>query len=723
MTPNQRNVLVGGTLAACLPLAALILVVPMAFSLHVPLVYGGDGLSHAVLVRTVLDVGWFPSTNPRLGAPFGATSFDYPLCDAANLILLKLFGWYSGDWVVATNLFFFATFVLCSLCAFFVMQRLGLHWSFAAVGATLFAVLPYHFLRPQHLLLVAYWSVPLSVYLALACGPNSDAGGSLRPIRSMFVLALLAVAIGSGGVYYAFFGVALIVTSGVANVVAQRRWRAMMPALVASVVVVSAMAVELAPSLRYWQENGRNTQVGERVPAEAEYNAFKPIQLFLPQSKHRIESMREAANRYAASAPMVNENATAALGIVGAVGLVLILVHGLRRVIAQRPLDPPLESLTLQAAVALALGTLGGAGSIIAYAGFTSLRAYNRVSVFLGFIGIAAVLLLMQRWLRRIADARRRAIIAGAAAIALLGIGALDQLPAISIGRGSASFESDRNFFTSLEQQIPTGTAVYQLPYHPYPEAGRVNAMDDYGLARGYLHTKTLRWSYGAMKGRPGDEWLRLLSERDLDDQLDLAARSGFGAVHVDRRAYDDHGAAVESDLRRRLGPPIVQGANGLDVAYRMRPTGEAPVAREALLPETGTPIGFDRPQLSARVARIAGFTVWEPAGRWTEGPLARIELLQPLPRRFSLRLTTIMAMPANIGVELPIRIDGVERRVRVGGGPTTIDIPFDISGSANAIEITIPTPTSFGELNVNADTRKLGILVKSIAILPDAGN
>jgi hypothetical protein len=225
------------------------------------------------------------------------------------------------------------------------------------------------------------------------------------------------------------------------------------------------------------------------------------------------------------------------------------------------------------------------------------------------------------------------------------------------------------------------------------------------------------------MKGRPGDDWLRLLSERDLDDQLDLAARSGFGAVHVDRRAYVDLGAAVESDLRRRLGPPIAQGANGLDVAYRMQPTGAAPVAREALLPETGTPIGFDRQQLSARVARISGFTAWEPAGRWTEGPLARIELLQPLPRHFSLRLTTIMAMPPSVGVELPMRIDGAERRVRVGGGPTTVDIPFDISGSANAIEIVIPKPASFGELNVNADTRKLGVLVKSIAILPEPGN
>ena len=720
MTPNQRNTLVGAALAACLPLAALFLFVPMAVPLHVPLVYGSDGLSHGILAKTVLDVGWFPSTNPRLGAPFGATSFDYPLCEAANLLLLKLFGLHSGDWVVATNLFFLATFVLCSLSAFFVMQRLGLHWGFATVGATLFAALPYHFLRPQHLLLVAYWSVPLSVYLALACGPNFDVGGSPRPIRSMLVLILLSIAVGCGGIYYAFFGAALIAASGAASVVAQRRWQAMRPALVALVVIVSAVAVQLAPTLRYWHQNGRNTQLGERGPAEAEHYAFKPIQLFLPQSKHRIESMRELANRYAASAPMVNENATAALGIVGAVGLVLMLAHGLRRVIMQRPLDPPLESLMLQSAMALALGTLGGAGSMLAYAGFTSLRAYNRISVFLGFIGIAAVLLLLQRRLQRIADVRRRAIIGGAAAMALIGIGALDQLPAIPIGSGSTAFESDRNFFASLERQVPTGTAVYQLPYHPYPEAGPVNAMEDYGLARGYLNTDTLRWSYGAMKGRPGDEWLRLLSLRDIDDQLDLAARSGFGAVHVDRRAYVDRGAAVESELRRRLGAPIAQGADGLDVAYRMQPMGVAPLPREALLPGTGTPIRFDREVLSASVSKISGFSGWEPAGRWTEGPMARIELAEPLSGRVTLRLETAMAMPPSTHTDLPIRIGGVEHQLRLEGGPTTADIRFDLPGPANAIEIVIPNPVAPRDLNLNSDPRKLGIMVKSITISPD---
>jgi phosphoglycerol transferase len=244
--------------------------------------------------------------------------------------------------------------------------------------------------------------------------------------------------------------------------------------------------------------------------------------------------------------------------------------------------------------------------------------------------------------------------------------------------------------------------------------------MEDYGLARGYLNTDTLRWSYGAMKGRPGDEWLRLLSLRVIDEQLDLAARSGFGAVHVDRRAYVDRGAAIESELRRRLGAPIAQGADGLDVAYRMQPMGVAPLPREALLPGPGTPIRFDREVLSASVSKISGFSGWEPAGRWTEGPMARIELAEPLSGRVTLRLETAMAMPPSTDVDVPIRIGGVEHQFRLGSGPTTADIRFDLPGPANAIEIVIPNPVAPRDLNLNSDPRKLGIMVKSITISPD---
>jgi phosphoglycerol transferase len=536
------------------------------------------------------------------------------------------------------------------------------------------------------------------------------------------LLALLAFIAGCGGTYYAFFTVALVAASGVAKAVVRRRWQAVAPAVMVIGSIALATAVQLAPSLVYWQAEGRNPHVAARLPQEAEYYAFKPIQLFLPQPRHRLDTARRIAVGYAATSPGVNENNTAALGIVGAVGLALTVAHGLRRMLVRRPDDPAIDSLAWQAFVAMALGTIGGLGSMLAYLGFTTIRGYNRISVFLGFIALAVLLLMLQRRLSQIADARWRAYAGTGAVVAVAAVGLLDQTPA-ALRIDSASFTSDREFFGRLERGIPAGTAVYQLPYHPFPEAGADNALEDYGLARGYLNTRTLKWSYGAMKGRGGDEWLQLLAKRDVADQLELAARSGFGAVTVDRRGYVDGGAALEADLSRRLGTPVALSTDRMLAAYRLNPTGTSPVARDELLPPIDTPIGLDRGGRSALVAELNGFGASEPAGRWTEGPVARIELTRPLPRRFILRVETVTAMPPSVDVALPVRIGGVERAIRVGAGPTVAEVPFRIADAARTIEIAIAHPVSPRDLRINADPRELGILVKSIAIIPEPGN
>ena len=63
--------------------------------------------------------------------------------------------------------------------------------------------------------------------------------------------------------------------------------------------------------------------------------------------------------------------------------------------------------------------------------------------------------------------------------------------------------------------------------------------MVDYDQVHPYLHSDELRWSYGAMKGRP----------EDVGDDVESpsqAAALGFAGVAIDRFGYADNGAAVE---------------------------------------------------------------------------------------------------------------------------------------------------------------------------------
>jgi phosphoglycerol transferase len=159
----------------------------------------------------------------------------------------------------------------------------------------------------------------------------------------------------------------------------------------------------------------------------------------------------------------------------------------------------------------------------------------------------------------------------------LLIFGLWDQSARFQQTQIAATFLSDRQFFRHVEVSLPPHSSVYQLPYHPYPEAGPMHLMKDYEHFRGYLHASSLRWSYGGMKGRQGDLWLRALNDRPLAEQISLAAQNGFGAVYLDRHAYRDRGAAIEKILRETLGQPIATSADDSMVVFRMQPTGEAP--------------------------------------------------------------------------------------------------------------------------------------------------
>ena len=66
---------------------------------------------------------------------------------------------------------------------------------------------------------------------------------------------------------------------------------------------------------------------------------------------------------------------------------------------------------------------------------------------------------------------------------------------------------SDADFGKRMEEIPPSGAMVYQMPFVAFPEHPPIFAMSDYELLRPYLHTRTLRFSYGAMRGREASRW------------------------------------------------------------------------------------------------------------------------------------------------------------------------------------------------------------------------
>jgi phosphoglycerol transferase len=579
---------------------------------HVPFVYNGDGLFSELQVKTLIDGTW-NYTNHALGAPFGLQFYDFPISgDNLNWLVMKILSLGSSSPALIENEFFILGFPAVGATAYVVLRWLRLSIPASVVCAILFALAPYHLWHGEaHLLLSSYAVVPVSAYLILSVlgGQALFARREPRPTRRLLVwtskrsalMILLCVAIGSLGTYYALFTVLLLLVSGIAAAVARRHWRPLIQVGVLVAAIMLTLAANTAPDLIYRAEHGNNPSVGSRLPLESELYALKLDQMILPVSGDRIGPLRRLRQRYDTTAPLVVEGPPQALGVVTACGFVWLLLLAVGTVLGIGRRTEILErhrQLAFATVTAFLIGTMGGVSALIAYLISPQIRGWDRISIFIAFFSIAAVGLGLDAIRRRYA-ARRAMLWLGLLAVVLV-FGIYDQssrnaVPGYAADVAAAS--SDHAFVSQIEGEMPAQAEIFQLPYMSFPENGPLLRMLDYDPARGYVNSSDLRWSYGAVRGRPANWDAATLPMPALVRGLSAA---GFDGIWVDRFGYADNGTAIESQLRTLLKVAPLGSSDGRFLFFDLRPfaaryrsrVGAAQVARtrhQLLYPATGT--------------------------------------------------------------------------------------------------------------------------------------
>jgi hypothetical protein len=552
-------------MALTLAVAAVVLELWHA-DLGVPFTYTGDGTLNLVFIKTVLENAWH-FQNPRLGAPDGLELYDYPVIngETLNLLLFRILGLGHGNPALVMNLFFLLTFPLTALTAFMVLRRLPASRGVSLVLAVLFALLPYHFMRGEaHVFLAAYYCVPLGAYLAIAVFRGDALFGSRRQtLVTAAMCAVVATASGSG--YYAVFTVLFVAAAAALRFVVRRERDAFVAgsAVVAAITVVTLL--QLAPTIVNRAANSANEEVAQRYWFESENYGLRLTNLVLPVDGHRIERLARMKQEYVDKIPQTEARA-ATLGIVATVGFLWLLAVALIACVgAGRRYDLGLHTgLAAFTVIAFVVATTGGLATLIAVA-WPQIRAWNRLSVFLAFFAFAAVALLLGRMERRLPAAASAVVLA-----AVLAVGVFDQTTKAYVppyDAAKSAWDEDEAFYSDLEGGLPQGAMVVQLPYEMFPEPPAARQAI-YEPAKAYLHTDEVRWSYGAMRGRPAD-WLGPLAGRPLREVVDAARERGFAGVLVDRLGYADGGAAIEAELRA-LGADARRSANGRFLFWRI---------------------------------------------------------------------------------------------------------------------------------------------------------
>lgn len=561
-------------------------------SLRIPLLVNcWDTVFYMGLFKGMTDGGWYLD-NSFVGAPLGLNLRDFPLTETWHFAWCKLIACFLKDPVAVYNLYYLLGFPLAGLTATFMLRQLGVGRGPAVVAASLFAFLPFHLQRYGHLFITSYYLLPLSTLVALricigpaGSGSTGDRGSSARnghSWRDFLGAVAVCVMVGLSQVYLAFFSCCLLIAAGLVSVMNRRKLVPLCVAGLLVVVTLSAVAISVLPSFRYWAKNGRNPACARRTPGEGDIYGLKLTQLLLPQRDHRIRLLKRFASYYRETfgwTMSVNENVTASLGVVGTIGF-LFLLGRLMYFRGPRLSSPVLDSLSVLALFIFLTVSIGGLASLADYLLFCikvpfRLRGFNRASVCIGLLALTAVAILLDRLGRSCSGNRATAWAFRCFLLLVLAGGLLDQTG--KFGRAQylefkRIYRAEAIYVSVMESILAPGTMVLQLPYRSYPECPGILKDVDYDGFRLYLHSKGLRWSYGTMKGREGDRRLQAICGLPALQMVGAAEHAGYGAILVDRRGLVDEGIGLEKDFRALLGEPVV-GVDGRYLLFQIAKT------------------------------------------------------------------------------------------------------------------------------------------------------
>lgn len=535
----------------------------------VPADYGGESLEMLARIQAASEgdlAPLRPQVMSRLGAPFGANWSAYPSSDLLLLWSLGQLARVTGV-AVAANLALLLA-VLTAAWSFYGCARwLRIRWEWAMAGALLFAFTYQAFNRGLPHLLVAFsWTVPLAI---LTCALVAAS----RRVRRRSLLGGLvlgtALVIGVSNPYNLFLYLQLMTLALVAQWYGRRRWENLRLGLSALVVAGAALLVVEMHVWFYTTDTAADSPL-ERNYGGTERYALKPLELVVPPATHRWEAWAFFGNRYLRWSDWRSSEAFAPyLGVAGVLGLFWLSAEAWLAVLRRRRVPGG----ALMSGWVLAFASVGGLTNVFAFfTGLALFRASNRYSIFLSAIVLLFLVSRLSRW-----GSGRATRWSRAAALLLVGLGLADQLPRASSSvrqeRTVRMALDDREFGQRLEAALPMGAMVFQMPVVVFPEAPPQFQLGDSEHFRPFLATKSLRFSYGAIKGRSRGQWQRDLSSMPTAELVKALESYGFAAIYLNRRGFADRGERILAELAALGRTGRIEGVRREQIVVPLHPS------------------------------------------------------------------------------------------------------------------------------------------------------
>src|SRR5262249_29396605 len=138
----------------------------------------------------------------------------------------------------------------------------------------------------------------------------------------------ICLALGLDFPYYPMFGGFFLAVAGLYGAAQRRSARPLTAAALLAAVTAAGLLASHAPNLASRWKPGPNlapSLASKRSWAQSEIFALKLSAMVLPTSLHPLKPLREVGTEYITNTPIRSEGESAALGLVGAVGLAGLL--------------------------------------------------------------------------------------------------------------------------------------------------------------------------------------------------------------------------------------------------------------------------------------------------------------------------------------------------------------------------------------------------------------
>jgi phosphoglycerol transferase len=568
----------------------------------------------------------------------------------------------------AANLALCFASVSAALAFYGCARWLRARWEWAFAAALLFAFTFQTFHRGlPHLFFVFSWTVPLGL---LAAALVASSRRMTFPGWGAAFCLLTALVIGVGNPYVLYLFLQLVGWAVIAQWLGARRRDNLVVGLTTIALALLGFLVVESHIWLFAPDTAANSPL-VRNYGGTEFYALKPLELFLPPSGHRWEAFSFFGHRYLRwSAWRGGEAFFPYLGLVGIAGFIWLAVAALQALLRRERLPSP----ALPAGWILAFSSMGGLTNIVAFfTGLLVFRATNRFSVFLSAIVLMFIASRMTRWW-----ANRSPVLSIAAAALVAIVGLVDQLPPPpgleKQQRIARRVAADRELARILEENLKPNAMVFQLPVMMFPEAPPAFQLGDYEHFRPYLVSRSLRFSYGMLRGRSRGRWQRDAETLPTADFVRKIERYGFSALYFNRRGFADGGQKLLRELEQMGRARKFEGAAGEQVVVLLNPspTPTMPMARS---------LTFGR-----------GWHTAQPnQPRWAYGP-ATLSYFNPhsKPMTTRLRLTMSGVGPRNVRIRIN---QGEEVSAAVDSSPNVVDVPVVLQPGFNRLDMEAQEP------------------------------